>query len=86
MLVVKKKKSRAALESIKWALGDRTNHGKDKDKGSSDEKPKKEEKDGESSKWKWTLGRSRKDSKEKEKEKPGKRCMRLVSLLVRRPD
>lgn len=66
--LVQKKKSRAALDSIKWALGDRTNGPKDKDATHKPEKPKgsrssidsdREKSDKE--KWKWTLGRSRKD-------------------------
>lgn len=72
--LVQKKKSRAALDSIKWALGDRTNGPKDKDTTNKPEKPKvsrssidsdREKSDKE--KWKWTLGRSR-------KEKLGRNC------------
>jgi hypothetical protein len=68
--LVQKKKSRAALSSIKWALGDRTNGPKDsankagklKDLSSAVESDKEKS---DKEKWKWTLGRSRKDGKEK---------------------
>lgn len=66
--LVQKKKSRAALSSIKWALGDRTNGpkestnklGKMKESGSAVESDKSDKE-----KWKWTLGRRRKDGKDK---------------------
>ena len=77
IVVVKKKKSRAGLDGLRWgALGDVTNtvkevkekdeKSKEKDKRSlgTSLKIKTEEKD----KW-WTIGRGRKDSKEKAKEK-----------------
>lgn len=73
--LIKKKKSRAALDSIKWALGDRTNGSKDKDTAHKDDKDKEREprpsidSEKEREKWKWTLGRGRKDSKEK-----GRKC------------
>lgn len=68
--LVQKKKSRAALSSIKWALGDRTNGprdssskpGKLKDLTSPVESDKEKS---DKEKWKWTLGRSRKDGKDK---------------------
>ncbi|KZP22137.1 hypothetical protein FIBSPDRAFT_890704 [Athelia psychrophila] len=65
LLLVKKKKSRAALDGMKWGtLGETTNvpqaqkAGKAKDKGLL--KVKTDEKD----KW-WSIGRGRRDSKEK---------------------
>ena len=73
IVMVKKKKSRAALDGMSWsgALGDVTNVNPDMKKAEQPaaQKPatlkvKKEEKE----KW-WTIGRSRKDSKEKTKEK-----------------
>lgn len=83
--LVQKKKSRAALDSIKWALGDRTNGPKDSTTKADKKKPK--EKEGRASldvpsdkeksdkeKWKWTLGRGRKDSTKDGKEKPGRDC------------
>lgn len=68
--LVQKKKSRAALNSIKWALGDRTNGPKDsvnksgklKDPGSAVDSDKERS---DKEKWKWTLGRSRKEGKDK---------------------
>lgn len=70
--LVQKKKSRAALDSIKWALGDRTNVPKDapakRDKARSKEARLSVESDREKSdkeKWKWTLGRGKKDPKDK---------------------
>ncbi|EGO19639.1 hypothetical protein SERLADRAFT_443108 [Serpula lacrymans var. lacrymans S7.9] len=73
LLMVKKKKSRAGLDGLRWgALGEVTNvptTTKQKDKEN------KKVKDGllkvkvdEKEKW-WSIGRGRKDSKEKEKEK-----------------
>ncbi|KAH7884200.1 hypothetical protein F5I97DRAFT_1671717 [Phlebopus sp. FC_14] len=75
IVVVKKKKSRAALDGLGWGtLGEVTNvpsvtKTKEKEKGG------KKEKDGllkvkvdENQKW-WSIGRGRKDSKEKEKNK-----------------
>ncbi|KAG6330873.1 hypothetical protein ID866_8216 [Astraeus odoratus] len=73
ILLVKKKKSRAALNGMDWGtLGEVTNVPpvtKPKEKGT------KKEKDGllkvkvdENQKW-WSIGRSRKDSKEKDKER-----------------
>jgi hypothetical protein len=62
--LVKKKKSRAALDSIKWALGDRTNV---KDSVAKTEKNKEPRSsvDSDKEKWKWTIGRGRKDRKTK---------------------
>ncbi|KAG6810305.1 hypothetical protein H0H92_012482 [Tricholoma furcatifolium] len=75
VLVVKKKKSRVALDGMRWGtLGEVTNvpsvtKEKEKDKGKAKEKEKSDEgKEKEGSKW-WTIGRGRKDSKEKDKEK-----------------
>jgi serine/arginine repetitive matrix protein 2 len=70
IVVVRKEKARGRLESIRWALGDKTNsasHSSDerekskkvKKKEKENSKPKGEEKD----RW-WTIGRGRKDSKE----------------------
>lgn len=69
IVVVKKKKSRAALEGIKWALGEVTNTGDGN--GVADEvkeethrvKIRVEEKE----KW-WSIGRGKRDTKEKEKD------------------
>jgi hypothetical protein len=67
IVVVKKEKARGKLDSIRWALGDKTNTSsqssdekeKSKKEKKSKDKPKGEEKD----RW-WTIGRGRKDSKE----------------------
>lgn len=69
--LVQKKKSRAALDSIKWALGDRTNVVKDsvarieKNSAAAKEKEPRSSVDSDKEKWKWTLGRSRKEGKPK---------------------
>lgn len=77
---VQKKKSRAALDSIKWALGDRTNGPKDashkseklrEPRSSIDSDREKSDKE----KWKWTLGRSR-------KEKLGRDCKLVFFKLI----
>lgn len=66
IVVVKKKKSRAALEGIRWALGEVTNasgvEGEVKEE-TDKVKIKTEEKE----KW-WSIGRGKRDSKEKEKD------------------
>ncbi|KAF5393347.1 hypothetical protein D9757_000790 [Collybiopsis confluens] len=69
IVMVKKKKSRAGLDGLRWgsgggALGEITNIPPVPQPVTSVTKAKTEEKD----KW-WTIGRGRKDSKEKEKEK-----------------
>ncbi|KAH8109421.1 hypothetical protein DFH11DRAFT_933783 [Phellopilus nigrolimitatus] len=72
IVVLKKKKSRAGLDGVRWGtLGDVTNTGKEVVEQTMKEKPgsvpfkaKSEEKE----KW-WTIGRGRRDSKEKEKTK-----------------
>ncbi|KAJ3980260.1 hypothetical protein F5890DRAFT_1557848 [Lentinula detonsa] len=71
IVMVKKKKSRAGLDGLKWgsgggALGEITNVPSVSQPVTAITKLKAEEKEKE--KW-WTLGRGRKDSKEKEKEK-----------------
>lgn len=68
IVVVKKKKSRAGLDGLRWgALGDVTNTVKEV--AIEKEKPKAlKVKTEEKEKW-WTIGRGRKDSKEKAKEK-----------------
>ncbi len=64
--LVKKKKSRVALDSIKWALRDRTNSSRQKDdkdtkyRSSIDSEKEREKR-------KWTIGRG-KESKNKEKQ------------------
>lgn len=71
IVIVKKKKSRTALESVRWgptSLGEVTNMNSNTSALPTN-KVKGEEK-GEG-KW-WTIGRGRKDSKEKEKEKAAK--------------
>ncbi|KAJ3908042.1 hypothetical protein F5879DRAFT_794348 [Lentinula edodes] len=70
IVMVKKKKSRAGLDGLRWgsgggALGEVTNVPSVPQPMTAVTKIKAEEKE----KW-WTLGRGRKDSKEKEKEKP----------------
>ncbi|KAF8310977.1 hypothetical protein DL93DRAFT_2169362 [Clavulina sp. PMI_390] len=93
--LVKKQKARGALNSIKWALGDRTNAPKAKPSAKA-ELPKEprssidsgnEKSDKE--KWKWTIGRVRKDAKEKRAElstAPGSQpsTVRLVEDLPSR--
>ncbi|KAJ4485212.1 hypothetical protein J3R30DRAFT_3696531 [Lentinula aciculospora] len=69
IVMVKKKKSRAGLDGLRWgsgggALGEVTNVPSVSQPVTAITKVKAEEKE----KW-WTLGRGRKDSKEKEKEK-----------------
>lgn len=69
IVMVKKKKSRAGLDGLRWgsgggALGEVTNVPSVPQPMTAVTKIKAEEKE----KW-WTLGRGRKDSKEKEKEK-----------------
>src|ERR1700761_2714843 len=88
IVVVKKKKSRAKLDGIRWALGDKTNTNgytsskEEKKKGKEKkEKEKKEIKKDESSKW-WTIGRGRKDSKEKEPSKMRSKCKFAVILSI----
>ncbi|KAJ3972631.1 hypothetical protein EV361DRAFT_970780 [Lentinula raphanica] len=71
IVMVKKKKSRPALDGLRWgsgggALGEITNVPSVPQPVTAITKVKAEEKEKE--KW-WTLGRGRKDSKEKEKEK-----------------
>ncbi|KAF7982388.1 hypothetical protein HWV62_28475 [Athelia sp. TMB] len=89
MLLVKKKKSRAALDGMKWgALGEVTNvpstqkpgkeTGKAKDKGLL--KVKGDEKD----KW-WSIGRGRKDSKDKVAKEPARAKCTLLSILETYP-
>jgi hypothetical protein len=64
IVMVKKKKSRAALDGMQWGpLGEVTNVPPVPAPKQSFLRPKSEEKD----KW-WTIGRGRKDSKEKSKE------------------
>lgn len=87
ILVVKKKKSRIALDGLRWgpALGEVTNvpHVKEKEK-----KEKKKDKENtlkvnmdEKSGW-WSIGRGRKDSKEKERSKCKlSHCSTLLSLI-----
>jgi serine/arginine repetitive matrix protein 2 len=71
ILMVKKKKSRAALDGLHWgALGEVTNVPSAVKQKRSGLQPKTEEK--EKDKW-WTIGRGRKDSKEKVKEKEKER-------------
>jgi serine/arginine repetitive matrix protein 2 len=82
IVVVKKKKSRAALDGIRWALGDKTNtnmtgkeeNSKKKTKDKVKEDASKTKSD-ESSKW-WTIGRGKKDTKEKQSDKtqPRPKC------------
>ena len=71
ILMVKKKKSRLALDGLQWGtLGEVTNVPavtKPKEKGSKKESLLKVKVD-ENQKW-WSIGRGRKDSKEKEKDK-----------------
>jgi len=81
IVMIKKKKSRAALDAVRWgpgALGEVTNMdmNMNPDGPAKDVlKPKPEEKgDG---KW-WTIGRGRKDSKEKEKDKSKSTFMSTV--------
>lgn len=67
--LVQKKKSRAALDSIKWALGDRTNVKESVariEKNNLKEKEPRSSVDSDKEKWKWTLGRSRKEGKFKQ--------------------
>ena len=76
ILLVKKKKSRAALNGMSWGtLGEVTNVPPMTKPKESKEKGGKKEKEGllkvkmdENQKW-WSIGRGRKDSKEKDKEK-----------------
>lgn len=77
IVVVKKKKSRAGLDGLRWgALGDVTNTVKEVEAEKPKSKPKEKKrpatslkvKTDEKEKW-WTIGRGRKDSKEKVKEK-----------------
>ena len=76
ILLVKKKKSRAALSGMNWGtLGEVTNVPSTTKSKESKEKGGKKEKEGllkikgdENQKW-WSIGRGRKDSKEKEKER-----------------
>lgn len=77
IVVVKKKKSRAGLDGLRWgALGDVTNTVKEVEAEKPKSKPKEKKrpatslkvKTDEKEKW-WTIGRGRKDSKEKAKEK-----------------
>jgi hypothetical protein len=64
IVMVKKKKSRAALDGMQWGpLGEVTNVAPVPPPKQSFLRPKSEEKE----KW-WTIGRGRKDSKEKSKE------------------
>ncbi|KAF8580290.1 hypothetical protein K439DRAFT_1637168 [Ramaria rubella] len=65
IVVVKKKKSRAALDGIRWALGEVTNgESAPKDEKETEKvKIKLEEKE----KW-WSIGRGRRDSKDKDKD------------------
>jgi hypothetical protein len=74
IVIVKRKKSRAALESVRWgpgALGEMTNTSMNAGANMPDEMPTRDmlkmkgEEKGEG-KW-WSIGRGRKDSKEKEK-------------------
>lgn len=76
IVVVKKKKSRAGLDGLRWgALGDVTNTVKEVEADKPKSKPKEKKrpatslkvKTDEKEKW-WTIGRGRKDSKEKAKE------------------
>lgn len=76
IVVVKKKKSRAGLDGLRWgALGDVTNTVKEVEAEKPKSKPKEKKrpatslkvKTDEKEKW-WTIGRGRKDSKEKAKE------------------
>lgn len=76
ILLVKKKKSRVALNGMSWGtLGEVTNVPPITKPKESKEKGGKKEKEGllkvkadENQKW-WSIGRGRKDSKEREKEK-----------------
>lgn len=77
IVVVKKKKSRAGLDGLRWgALGDVTNTVKEVEAEKLKSKPKEKKRPAtslkvkidEKEKW-WTIGRGRKDSKEKAKEK-----------------
>lgn len=90
IVVVKKEKSRGKLESIRWALGDKTNSQssderekikKEKKKDKENTKPKGEDKD----RW-WTLGRGRKDSKEskpiKGQGRPKCECVPVIPLVI----
>ncbi|KAF8326870.1 uncharacterized protein EI90DRAFT_3069364 [Cantharellus anzutake] len=66
--LVKKKKSRVALDSIKWALGDRTNGTKELQKDDRETKPRASiDSEKEREKKKWTMGLGKKDAKDKEK-------------------
>ncbi|TFK33165.1 hypothetical protein BDQ12DRAFT_448473 [Crucibulum laeve] len=69
IVMVKKKKSRVALDGMKWgALGEVTNiPSAPREEGEKPQQFLKVKADGEG-KW-WSIGRGRKDSKEKEKEK-----------------
>ena len=70
IVMVKKKKSRVALDGMAWgALGETTNVPKVPPKKEAALLPKA--KNDEKEKW-WTIGRGRKDSKEKTKEKENK--------------
>ena len=70
IVMVKKKKSRVALDGMAWgALGETTNVPKVPPKKEAALLPKA--KNDEKEKW-WTIGRGRKDSKEKAKEKENK--------------
>ena len=83
IVILKKRKSRAALEDVRWgpapaALGEVTNvptaeRGRE---GDAREKEKAE------SKW-WTIGRGRKDSKEKEKENKEKTVRSTLADTIR---
>ena len=81
IVMVKKKKSRAALDGMAWgALGEVTNVPKVPPKEAAPLlKVKNEEKD----KW-WTLGRGRKDSKEKTKENNKMSSKRMCTFLSSR--
>lgn len=66
IVVVKKKKSRAALEGIRWALGEVTNNGSEPEgQQLKDESDKVKVKTEEKEKW-WSIGRGKRDSKEKD--------------------
>jgi len=76
ILMVKKKKSRLALDGMQWGtLGEVTNVPpvtKVKEKGGKKESLLKVKVD-ENQKW-WSIGRGRKDSKEKGKDKDRAKC------------
>jgi serine/arginine repetitive matrix protein 2 len=68
IVVVRKKKSRAALDGIRWALGEVTNASTaEADVPPKDDAEKVKIKAEEKEKW-WSIGRGKRDSKEKEKD------------------